>query len=518
MHRLLLASLLSATALACSNKPEVKPEPAPAPPPTASAGSLAEKPAPLPSEAPVERPPIQVTERPEKLTLSGTPFDPDLVAEIAWVKDSDRTLVLHPLRNDLLVSYGGFVKRLTNNRLEAVKNIAPPWAFDAVAIVGDWPDAVIAHVEYDLKDTPGAQRSAPGKKTAHVRFKGDGWSEQSDAAGTKAAAWRNGSILSLRGQALSIPVGSGVTPPRQSPPRDPARCKESPAELVPEALDALPAGEAFLLGKRCGGGAYAVERWPAGEGDSIIDDLPGAPADAKRAFFSAGSRDRAHAVLSTGAEVYAARWDGQSFRKLALQAEGDVRAIWTAADGTLFAVLQQRSTTPRNAKGELLRITLDGQLSRSPTFTVNPLTRVWAADAQTAHVGSHPYILSTRPGLVFSDADLPPPEAPPPPPSGLPPHTEGCPTPFVFLYDVSSVSPPGYAFPSTRKALSTFARVADISLVEFVHTSRRRLGVRVPSVEVGNEVMAHIVANMKDEHPELVCLDPQDSVRVIPLR
>ena len=108
--------------------------------------------------------------------------------------------------------------------------------------------------------------------------------------------------------------------------------------------------------------------------------------------------------------------------------------------------------------------------------------------------------------------------APAPPPSGLPAFAEGCATPFVFLYDISDKSPPGFDFPATRKALSSFPRVADISLVEFMHTSRRRLGLRVPSAEVGREAIKHVVENMKDEHPELVCLDPKEGVRAIPLR
>jgi hypothetical protein len=51
-----------------------------------------------------------------------------------------------------------------------------------------------------------------------------------------------------------------------------------------------------------------------------------------------------------------------------------------------------------------------------------------------------------------------------------------------------------------------------------VHEAQRKLGVKVPSAEIGREVVAHVVANMKDEHPELVCFDPKESVRSIKIQ
>jgi hypothetical protein len=85
---------------------------------------------------------------------------------------------------------------------------------------------------------------------------------------------------------------------------------------------------------------------------------------------------------------------------------------------------------------------------------------------------------------------------------------EGCKTPFVRLYDVSDKSELGYTFPTTTKALSTFADVEKISLVEYIET-RRRLGITVPSKEIGEAVIAHVKANMKGEDPDLVCYEPK---------
>lgn len=93
--------------------------------------------------------------------------------------------------------------------------------------------------------------------------------------------------------------------------------------------------------------------------------------------------------------------------------------------------------------------------------------------------------------------------------------TDECKTPFVMMYDVAPQSEPKFMFPTTRKALSTFKELADIELLEFVE-GRRRLGIRVPSRAVGDAVIAHVKANMKDEKPRLICYAPTTK-RVIPL-
>jgi hypothetical protein len=84
----------------------------------------------------------------------------------------------------------------------------------------------------------------------------------------------------------------------------------------------------------------------------------------------------------------------------------------------------------------------------------------------------------------------------------------GCTTPFVYLYDVDWRNDAKYTFPTTRKALSTFAEISDISLVEY-YEGGRRLGITVKSKEQGEAVIAHVKATMKDEHPELLCYAPK---------
>jgi hypothetical protein len=535
--------LLALSALACSRTATTDPTPA-TKDTAATVAPTAEK---LPVKAPeIDRSPIAVTQSPEKLVLTATKLDIALFIEdrVMMGEIDNRVLVLHPLRDRMLVSYAGHLAALNDQQLEFDAPFFPPELYEIRSIVGTWPQAGIAEAEFNSYGSPFYMRVGEDgrdgrtKRTEHYHWSGNTWRGGAPAAGAKAATFREGSILALQSAAGSPPgpppkgsspartlaVMSAVkdvptkhTAPKQAPPRDPALCKDALTEVVPEELDALPTGEAFVLGKRCGAGGYAMERWSAGAAESVTDDLPDAPLDAKRAFISANAQGRLHVMLSTGSRVYAARWDGQAFRKIELQDEGEVRSMWTAADGTLFFVLQPRSTTGKKTLAELVRVQLTGQLTRSTGFAAGPNMRVWAADAQTAHFVSYASIFSTKSGLAFTKVKAAEPPARAIRISGLPLFAEGCATPFVFLYDVSEKSPPGFDFPSTRKALSTFAKASDISLVEFMYESKRRLGVRVPSADVGHELVKHVAATMKDEDPALVCVDPTEKVRVIPI-
>ncbi|MBK9266482.1 MAG: hypothetical protein IPM54_42680 [Polyangiaceae bacterium] len=80
----------------------------------------------------------------------------------------------------------------------------------------------------------------------------------------------------------------------------------------------------------------------------------------------------------------------------------------------------------------------------------------------------------------------------------------------------ASAAQPKYTFPTTRKALSTFPEVSDITLVEYWEEGRK-LGIKVKSEAQGEAVIAHVKANMKDEWPELICFEPR-SPRVIEMK
>lgn len=92
-------------------------------------------------------------------------------------------------------------------------------------------------------------------------------------------------------------------------------------------------------------------------------------------------------------------------------------------------------------------------------------------------------------------------------------YTDECKTPFVFLYSVKSARK-NFSFPTTRKALKSFAGVDQLKLVDFEH-GQRRLGVVVPSAETGRKLVEHVKQEMKDEDPKLICFSPPEKAREI---
>jgi hypothetical protein len=508
---LLVALLLAG----CSGDPPPGPEPSA----TAAASSTAASIAPSATAAPIDRSPVKTTEDKTRLPLIATKFDEEVLDEYRRMWFDQRALMLHPLRGTMAVSYGGYVLALKDNKLERWASIFPEEAYTFTMVGGRYPKPVVARVYFDSWASPGYQRSPPVKESQYYELGGTDWKHRAGDPGKKVAGWKGDSLLAIQSHGLAALGGDGK-PPTQAPPRDAAGCKGATTELAIEDLDGLPSGEAFVIGKRCSTGAYAVEVWSAGATESTLEDLPDAPLGVTRALVTASAPDRAYAVLSGESGVYAARWDGRAFRKLEFTAERDALAAWAAADGTLFMVLALKSPTPKTAKAELVRVSISGEVAKSATFAPSPGAKVWAADAQTAYVASYGSILSTKPGLTFvvPKKDEKPTEAPKPPPlpeATMPPYTDACTTPFVWLYDVSSKAPTGYDFPTTRKALASFPGVADLALVEFVHGSVRRLGVKVASGAQGKALVEHVIANMKDESPSLVCLAPTESVRPI---
>jgi hypothetical protein len=425
----------------------------------------------------------------------------------------DRALNVHALRGAMFVSYAGVIAELRDQELAIDYASGAVATYTVLSMGGSWPDRITARVFYDSWRSTAFQRSPPVAETKIYGYaKGELTSSGTDDVPLKVAGWKNGTNLSLVAGELKV-EGPG-DPPKQQPPRDGAGCKTR--QIAAEELDALPSGEAFLLGRHCGAGAYALEVFDA-VGQSRIEDLPDAPANVKRGFITAGSPKSVFAMLSTGERVYLARWDGAAARKLELDASGDVSSVWATADGALFFILKQKF------KAELWRVLPSGQVRKSDVFAPSPGAQVWAADADTAYVPSFSSILSTKPGLEFTGYATKegepggPNEALSPPRSGLPAHHEDCKTPFVWLFDVVESSAEDFTFPNTRAALSSFPKRADIKLVELWlgSMSNRKLGAVVPMKSVGEELIAHVRKTMKNENPKLVCYAAPADARAI---
>ncbi len=462
----------------------------------------------------VDRSPIKTSPSKDRLVLTATKFELERMEDRLqmWMGDP-RALNLHPLRGAMFVTYAGIIWQLDGHTLAPKKGIFPEEAYTVLSIVGSHPDAMLTRVYFDSWKSPGYQRSAPVKETQVRSYSGGELGRATGDRPLKVAGWKAGTAVGLDQGTLVMAAGNGSAP-KQQPPRDGAGCKD--VQIAGEEVDALPTGEIFVLGKHCGQGAHAIELFDAA-GTSKIEELPQAPAAAKRGFVAASSAKSAFVALSTGELAYFARWDGAAFRKLEVEASGDVSSVWATPDGALFFILLQKG------KAELWRVMPSGEVKKSGVFAPSPNAMVWASDAETAFVPSFQSVLSTKPGLTFSGyvAEKPgedPGAALSPPRTGLPRFTDACTTPFVFLFDVVDSSGPTFDFPNTRGALKLFPKLSDLKLVEIKVGSGRKLGVVVPSKEVGEQLIEHVKKHMKDENPGLACYQPKDDARTIDLK
>jgi hypothetical protein len=83
-----------------------------------------------------------------------------------------------------------------------------------------------------------------------------------------------------------------------------------------------------------------------------------------------------------------------------------------------------------------------------------------------------------------------------------------CATPFVYLYDASGDNPANFSYPSTRKALASFAGASALGFVEFEAGGRKRVGVKVTSPDQATALIEHLRKAMKNEKPRAMCFEP----------
>ncbi|NUP13926.1 MAG: hypothetical protein HOW73_48445 [Polyangiaceae bacterium] len=242
--------------------------------------------------------------------------------------------------------------------------------------------------------------------------------------------------------------------------------------ISPTVFGATRAGTAFFGGQRCDDEGPALEIWGAAGGKSKIFPLEGIPKDA---------------------------WFHDDF----VRGNGDV--AWVVAGDRVIEVSGGKPTIlpPLGGPGRTARIFGgDGKVYAVKAGEIKSLEGgAWKLVATLPWPAEYPDMVAMDGSFwATSSAKL----------YELVPNTEPegeCKTPFVFLYDVSYKSEPNYTFPTTRKALATFPDIDKLQLVDFVEGGRR-LGLVVPSKEVGEAVIAHVKGSMKDEDPRLVCYAP----------
>jgi hypothetical protein len=469
--RIAALALLCAGAIACSSKAS---PPAEKERPSASA-------APASAVAPAPRASASAAPGPSVPTLAPEKFAPG-------GKQPEKVFAVE---GAIMVVDGFRVGRVVDDGVEWIKKTVPaehagygPNMVDGV--VGRWPDSIGA-----LYSNTNGRAPSPtyfpltGVGNAHTVAAGGGWGDILGVArvgeSTLLASNSPGDgveLMTVRGTVVRRPM----TPEQAG--CKPGELRESygtpPPAITPAVVAATRAGTLVSIGRLCEKRAPAAEIWDK-SGKSRIVDLG-------RFWKKVGYR--AQLLPGDGDELWAF---SDAFHHVLHYRDGQFEAV-----PDLLRPIQNVFVSPR------------GQLHAYDGRTIHRLEgSKWIAVAHLAEpLAVKNMALDDQGTFWVHDTGVS--RLRPAPSVEVP---EGCATPFVYLYDVSYDNGPTYTYPTTRKALSTFADVGALGLVEF-GSYPKRLGVTVATMAQGEAVVAHVRQTMKDEDPVLVCYAP-DSPRKI---
>lgn len=454
-----------AAALALSGckdeQPEVAKDPAPLPSPSASASGGAVVEAPKPKETPV-------------LGVELAPGD-------------DTVDAVYPVDGAVLVAAGTRVGRVTEAGVEwlgAIQAERPAFGPNAIDWVGgSYPDGVdVTYSNLNGRAPSPTYQPLTGKGDSSIFSPGGGM-------GWIAGVARIGETTLVSGYSNTdgylIVHARGPKLERKSQTQKEAGCPDKPRgeyeflprppAVPPYVFGATADGTLFALGTLCDDQGPAAEVWDPKTGKSKIHKLGEWMKDI--GFLTKLLPDPGDVMWLAGDEGGPiVQYEAGTLKALEVPGE-KVVDVFVSTDRVLHA--SDGTTIRRLEKGAWVDV------ARLAWFT--------KLGSITAHEGTFWTTLGSGLAVLRPTAPVA--------------YHEECKTPFVYLYDVSPLSEPTYTFPTTRKALATFKDVDRLGLVDFLE-GNRRLGITVPSKEIGEAVIAHVRANMKDEDPKLLCYVP----------
>jgi len=370
------------------------------------------------------------------------------------------------------------------------------------SVQGRWPDRLdLLYTVCPGRMTMQAYAPFTGKGRA-IGFGGvmTGWLRGVAYVGESAlvAGWEGSvgeSIQTVRGPALV----------RKFTTWDAAGCKHeeswhsggtlpTPA-ISPSVFEGTPEGTLVSVGRLCHARAAAAEVWDKAGNARILDLGAWVKGDVYGATLLRGSGDELFLVSNPESPILAYR--AGAFAPLPPLAK-PARNVFVSMTGQLHA---SDGETIHRLEGDVwVPVARLAWPTRFASLAVDGDT-FWGtraprhADERDSRGWRHA-LWASRLDAVYRLRDAPAAD-----------DREGCPTPFVYLYEVSGNNGDRYTYPETRRALSSFPDASEIELVEF-REGVPRLGVVVPTRAQGQAVIAHLAAHMKDERPTLKCYAP----------
>ncbi|NUO53153.1 MAG: hypothetical protein HOV80_30255 [Polyangiaceae bacterium] len=434
---------------------------------------------------PTGTPSMSAAPTPSASAASAVPDKPPTVAFRRYLeKELPGRVAIFPTQSAVFVGHNDQVGRLVGDKVEWIGTVPkgnPAYGGDSIVswVGGRFPDSVDATYFSNNGRAPvPTYTPVTGKGEAQAFAAGGGMGGVVGAASVGETTFIIGysyegyTFIRVRGpmiaRAPTPPKAAGCTD-EEAPPNGMRKIYG----VTPEAFGASPDGTMFSVGRLCDKRGPAAEVWDKDSGVSKIHKLDGL---VKEVGWSA------QLLFGKGSTAWIVQPDSP---------------VVAYENGAFVGLPPLDKIARAFVAGDLLHASDGHGIFR---YEGGKWTKVldltWASrDASYAlHEGA--FYAADR-GSLFKLEPTEPLEM-----------KDGCTTPFVFLYDVSPKSEPNYSFPTTRKALSTFDKLDRIGLVEFDENGRR-LGITVPDKALGEAVIAHVVANMKDEKPRLICYQPK---------
>lgn len=412
--------------------------------------------------------------------------------------DSKEPLTLYPIEGAILVAEPRRVGRIVGDKVEWIGKI--PEGGGAMGrhliydVTGKWPDGVDVFYHNENGRAP--------EPTYHP-LTGEGRMQIFGAGGYGAyivgTAEAGGSTLLISWDVLKnvrVWTARGPTLPHKLQTPQQAKCKPGevttnqwqppPPAITPSAIGSTRSGVVVTVGDLCEKRGTAAE---------VFDKTGASRIVPLTDWFPAGEGYFPNSILrGTGDELFVTHSERNPILRFA---DGVFKPL-PRLDKPWQNVFVSQIGQLHVSDGETIRRFEDGEWKAVARLAWPVRFAGMAIDGDTIWVESAETIwrLVEGPGVGYR---------------------EGCPTPFVYLYDVSPLNDAKFTYPATTKAMSTFPGVDALSLEEFTEGGVKRLGIRVSGKEQGEAVIAHVRANMKDEAPRLVCFAPAGA-RKIPLK
>lgn len=469
--------------VACGKKP---------PPPEAAkdpAATQVREPSPLPTPGPT----ASAEKKPPTAPAANVP--------VLTYKPFEKANVRHelfPIDNAVLVTDFARIGRLAagSDKIEWIGTL-PEGHNDSRYVTeagGSWPDRVDIGWSFDGRSPSPSYLPLTGNGNAYAIPAGGKMIDPTSTAGIDfggvigMATVGTSTLLAFQSYELgtAFRVVRGPNIKRKSLSLKEAGCNDGevqklpsgrwPVGLVPRNIAATPKGTLLAIGQLCEKSGEAVEAWDD-KGKSVIIKLPdGHPTAGARLY---GTKDDEAVLFGPGAQP-PLRYTGAAFEKLPAPPV-DLKVVFVS------------SGPDRKLHGT------DGETVYRLDDAWTPIARFGGFPGKvTAMAGDGKglwIVRDERAGSVTIDGA-----------ATATAWRDDCETPFVFLYDVAAKNERTYTFPTTRKALATFAEVGDVTLVETNTDGQRRLGVTVKSKAQGEALVEHLKTTMKDEKPQLLCV------------